>query len=107
MAAPHAVSMIALVTAIHAWELMTTRSEKPASKPCDSVDEPARTSFAVPVGCFSAWRNLEPEEARFLDTVLHYGRQNSGASFTPASPIEAQHLVGKLLKKWIEHISRE
>jgi len=49
----------------------------------------------------------EPEEARFLDTVLHYGRQNSGASFTPASPIEAQHLVGTLLKKWIEHISRE
>ena len=41
----------------------------------------------------------EPEEARFLDTVRHYGRRNSGASFTPASPIEAQHLVGRLLTK--------
>jgi hypothetical protein len=47
----------------------------------------------------------ESEEARFLDTVLHYGRQSSGASFTPASPIEARRLVGKLLHKWIEQIS--
>jgi hypothetical protein len=47
----------------------------------------------------------EPEEARFLDTVLHYGRQNDVPSFSPASPIEARRLVGKLLNKWIEHIS--
>jgi hypothetical protein len=47
----------------------------------------------------------EPEEASFLDTVLHYGRQNSAPSFAPASPIEAQRLVGRLLNKWIEHIS--
>ena len=47
----------------------------------------------------------EPEEGRFLETVLHYGRQSSAPTFAPASPIEAHRLVGKLLNNWIEHIS--
>ena len=47
----------------------------------------------------------EPEEARFLDTVLHYGRENGAPAFALASPIEVQRVVGKLLNKWIEYIS--
>ena len=48
----------------------------------------------------------EQEEQRFLDTVVHYGRQNSSPSFRTSSPGEAQRLVEKLLGKWIDHISQ-
>jgi hypothetical protein len=48
----------------------------------------------------------EQEEQQFLDTVVHFGRQNGSPSFKTSSPCEAQHLVEKLLSKWIDHVSQ-
>lgn len=47
----------------------------------------------------------DQEERSFLETVLHYGRQNGSPSFKPTSPTEAQRVVEKLLGKWIDHVS--
>jgi len=47
----------------------------------------------------------EQEEQEFLDTVVHYGRQNGAPSFRTSSPCEAQRLVEQLLGKWIDHVS--
>lgn len=47
----------------------------------------------------------EQEEQQFLDTVVHYGRQNGAPSFRTSSPCEAQRLVEKLLDRWIDHVS--
>lgn len=42
----------------------------------------------------------------FLDTVVHYGRQNGSPSFRTSSPFEARRLMGKLLGNWIDHVSQ-